>query len=286
MSTRIDTRLSAGELPIRLLLLIFGSALTALLMMAIVLKQSPEYRKELLPENYSLYFIQAPHMKAGALTIQSGLDEFTGNQPKPMSARAASGLALGFLLSYVIGPVLLLQWLRRRLIGERDKLPRLSTIAGVFLTAFWIFLAIPGFIGQFQVSARLKTAQSVQMAKDDIINALTLVANAAQQYRILPKRLGGGGGSFEGFVVPAEFAGSSDATSIDSHSAGIPLIQFPMRITAVARHDEIEFSAVPLVNPRSRFTDEPLQPIPDARVRTTLQKDGFMWNWVYSGLFE
>jgi hypothetical protein len=47
----------------------------------------------------------------------------------------------------------------------------------------------------------LNKAQDVQRTKDQLINNLIQVAFEANDYRILPKSLNGGSGSFEGFCL-------------------------------------------------------------------------------------
>ena len=98
---------------------------------------------------------------------------------------------------------------------------------------------------------------SVSSPKDQLINDLGNLNATAYQYRIRPTSMGGGGGSYTGFVIPARMSrnenGVYTATVIDA--------------------DAIQFCAKWVVDSTSTIT---------ARV----DADGRLSRWTYTGTFE
>jgi hypothetical protein len=103
----------------------------------------------------------------------------------------------------------------------------------------------------------LFTASNVSSPKDAIINDLGNLDATAYQYRIRPTSMGGGGGSYTGFVIPGRMSRNENGV-----------------YTATVIHaDTIQFYARWVVDSTSTIT---------ARV----DADGRLSRWTYTGTFE
>jgi hypothetical protein len=69
-----------------------------------------------------------------------------------------------------------------------------------------VFSELTMTIGNRIVSSHLYKAQDVQRTKDLLINDINQAAFEAYDYQILPKSLGGGSGSYEGFCISPQRA--------------------------------------------------------------------------------
>lgn len=159
-----------------------------------------------------------PWMIGGKQTIENGLRAFSGKPPEPPPI-GDKVRALGpVLISMVLCPtVFFLEWRRRRLMKERPLQKTSLRIPGIFyalcgLVVVLVAVAV-GPIAYFGESARANTrhAQAVQSNRDEIINELNALAVDAAQYNILPRQLGGGARSYEGFSVPETKAKTAEA---------------------------------------------------------------------------
>ncbi len=74
-------------------------------------------------------------------------------------------------------------------------------------------------------------AQAVQSNKDAIINDLNNIAAQAYQYRVRPKTMTGGAGTYIGFAIPSKLASNENAV-----------------YTSVATADRVTFTAVSVSN--------------------------------------
>ena len=159
-----------------------------------------------------------PWMIGGKQTIENGIRAFSGRVPEPplIDDRAK---ALGTLLiSMVLCPtVFFLEWRRRRLATVKLQRPPLGMSGNLYalcgLVTLFVALAV-GPITYFTETAWANTrhAQAVQSNRDMIINQLVLLAFDAAQYHVLPRQLGGGERSFEGFSVPETNAKTEEAS--------------------------------------------------------------------------
>jgi hypothetical protein len=150
-----------------------------------------------------------PWMIGGKQTIENGLRAFSGKPPEfpPIEDKFR---ALGpVLISMVLCPtVFFLEWRRRKLTRatplQRSPL-RMSNAFYALCGLVVVLVAVAvGPIAYFGESARANTrhAQAIQSNRDGIVNELNELAVDAAQYNILPRQLGGGERSFEGFSVP------------------------------------------------------------------------------------
>ena len=160
-----------------------------------------------------------PWMTAGGLVIQQGLAMFSGGAPAVLSMTEKIGTLLGLLAAFVIGPTMLFfSW--RRLVTEPGKSvlrpANIAFLLGGSITSFYIFTALTVSIIHPQVASSMRSAQALGENRDKAIQGLTHVSFEAYQYRILPKRMGGGDGSYVGYQVSDNLRKNSDAEFLPS----------------------------------------------------------------------
>lgn len=211
-------------------------------------------------------FILYPWVVAGGYTIEQGLNLFSGKSVQPLSFEQQAMLFGGLWLVAVLGPTLfLLGWRQRRIeraTGTVSGKLRISTITyllGGIVTLTVALPALPAAIIQRVVAQQMYDAQAIASNRDAIINELNWIALHAVQYRILPKELGGGAGSYAGFTMPTHMATTENASySITDLTA-----------------DKIGFVATSRIYPASTVSvtfGSDRQPIPTS--------------WKYSGEFQ
>ena len=167
-----------------------------------------------------LGFLIFPWMQAGSRTIVNGLEMFSSGHVGALPVLSMRiELLISVLLVFVVGPTLLcFGWKKRteeKVSGTLLPTWRGSTImfsAGIILTASMAIPVIPGSIMQRIVSHQLRMAQAIQENRDLIINEANVLVEKAHQYRVLPKELQGGGGSFYGFKLAEELTNTPNAT--------------------------------------------------------------------------
>ncbi|MCX6143372.1 MAG: hypothetical protein NTZ35_09140 [Ignavibacteriales bacterium] len=160
-----------------------------------------------------------PWMIGGKQTIGNGLRAFGGKPPEPPPIDDKVRALGPVLVSMVLCPtVFFLEWRRRRLMKERPFQKTPLRISGIFyalcgLVVVLVAVAV-GPIAYFGESARANTrhAHAIQSNRDVIDNELYFLAVDAAQYNILPRQLGGGERSFEGFAVPETKAKTEEAS--------------------------------------------------------------------------
>ena len=168
-------------------------------------------------------FVPIPWVSAGGQTIANGLAEFSGEVPQEVALPFRMQTLFSMVLVFVVGPTLLfLGWRTYRLESASVFSKEwIVMVLGGILTFSVALPSIPMAILQRRVSQSLHKAQAVQTNKDEIINFIGGdIQLKVQQYRILPKTLGGGEGSFAGFTLPPDLAeteaGTFSVTAMDS----------------------------------------------------------------------
>lgn len=169
-------------------------------------------------ENFIPLFFIFPWIKAAGITIANALSAFSGKAPEPVSAANYLLTILSLIVVYVIGPTLFFfRWREHRL--EKIKNPALpyqpptvSFILGSVLLLYVVITVIPASVIQPLAFQSLKQNQAVQSSRDELINSLNAIAMNARQYRILPKQLGGGEGTYKGYVMPSEMMSTQGVT--------------------------------------------------------------------------
>ena len=74
-----------------------------------------------------------------------------------------------------------------------------------------VLVAIPMALSERNVSSSLREYDAEGKHRDAIMYELNLVACRLYEYRVLPKTLGGGNGTFAGFVLPKDLASTTEA---------------------------------------------------------------------------
>lgn len=121
----------------------------------------------------------------------------------------------------------------------------------VILTVIIVGIAIAAGMTMF-------TAEGIQSNKDAIINDLNNIAAHAYQYRLRPKSMNGGAGSYAGFFIPSQLATNANAT-----------------YTCTPGPDAITFTAVSVSNSVNK-------------VIASIDSDGkfIQTSWSYAGDFQ
>jgi hypothetical protein len=175
---------------------------------------------------------------AAGFTIEQGLSLFSGKMVQPLSFEQQVALLGGLWSIAVLGPTLFLfGWRQRRLEKTSDSASgslRASTISyllGGIITFTAALPVLPSAIIQRVVSQDMHNAQAIASNKDSIINELNWLALHAVQYRILPKELGGGSGSYAGYTIPTHLMTTDVASYSITEIAGETI-----RFTATSTH--------------------------------------------------
>jgi len=156
------------------------------------------------PKHSMTAFSPIPWVTAGGLVIEQGLDEFRGGQPAPVSGEARWVMIAGLLVFLVAPAVLFFSWRALSMKTEHSGL-RPATIAfgiGVVLMFMSALAVGMGAIAHPFVAKRMHEAQALGEDRDQAIRGLWRISIDAYQYKLLPKNLGGGGGSYLGYEVP------------------------------------------------------------------------------------
>jgi len=113
------------------------------------------------------------------------------------------------LLTFVVGPTLhLLGWRRRaeeRREGRDPERLRGATIAmtiGALINMAAGIGVFPLAVTEHRMVRQTENASSVQRERDHIIADIRSISTRVAEYYIIPKRLGGGGGTLDGFEIP------------------------------------------------------------------------------------
>ena len=106
------------------------------------------------------------------------------------------------------------------------------------------------------VGLSLFSAQSVQSNRDAMINDLNNLSAQAYQFRIRPSSMGGGQGDYTTFAIPAKMKTNENGT-----------------YTAAPTTNTVVFTAVSASNASST-------------IKVTVDSDGKLGTWVYSGDFQ
>ena len=162
-----------------------------------------------------------PWALAGGHTIENGMKAFSGKPPEFAAVKDQAAALAGLLIGTVICPtVFFLEWRRRRISGvptsERPPL-RTSSVFYGFCGALTLYVAgaiLP--IATISEATRhsLRNAQAVASNKDAVIDEMNSIDTDLSQYYILPKELGGGGRSYEGYKLPRGMEKTEEGTYV------------------------------------------------------------------------
>jgi hypothetical protein len=90
------------------------------------------------------------------------------------------------------------------------------------------------------VGLSLFSAQSIESNRDALINDINNLNAHAYQYYIRPTSMGGGGGTFVGYVIPPKMASNDNATYVPS---GLTATTITFTGTSVAGNGTVAFSS-------------------------------------------
>jgi hypothetical protein len=202
-----------------------------------------------------------PWVLAGGQTIANGLEEFSGTTLQPVTDSIYYASFCGILFSGLVVPTLtlLLMGIKKPAVARGVYLA--SSIVAVTLC---ITVLPTGFIA-YQVKQSLRSAQAVQTNRDHIINELNKIAWKTREYRILPKALGGGGGALAGYTLPSFLTETDEATYVLRLIPELPNAQ-AARFVATIRASSKKFT--------------------DCSVEVSVEPNGKLWNWTYTGQFQ
>jgi hypothetical protein len=158
-------------------------------------------------------FTLLPAIFVSGQTISNGLYAFNGKALTPVNLSLQITTLAGILAVYIIIPtVFFFNWRRRRieLISTSTINPlRFSSI--IYTLSFILTLsvsaaAITSTIMGHRVHRSLEHAQAIQSNRDELVYDIVRISLDAYQYRLLPKELGGGQGTYIGFALDPERA--------------------------------------------------------------------------------
>jgi hypothetical protein len=204
-----------------------------------------------------------PWVIAGMHTLENGLNAFAGKPAQLPEAVEQARVLTAVLITFVICPTgFLLGWRRRRL--NRESAPgksqlRFSSLLYGFSGVLTLFVAatiIPINIVSESLRQGIRERQAVQDNRDQIITDVNLLALDIYQYRLLPREMNGGGGSYFGYRLPEKMSNTNDAT-----------------YSAAVKDDEVVIHAQSTV-------------YPSASVEVTVDKTGRLVWWGYAGEFK
>ncbi len=160
-----------------------------------------------------------PWVLAGGHTIENGLLAFSGKLPQVPRVEDQARILAAFFISMIFCPTsFLFEWRRRKLSGKasKERGPLNSSSVLYALTgALTLYIGVSilpiAYISKSSFDS-LRHAQAVQSNRDAMINEINILDMRLEEYFILPRRLGGGDGSFEGFTPSQEIATTQDAT--------------------------------------------------------------------------
>jgi len=165
-----------------------------------------------------LFLSPFPWVNVGGITINHGLTMCSGKIPELPTITIQVSCLVSILTVFVISPTLFLFGVRTRAAerasGKALQVLRWSTIQFV-LGGMVLFVpalgSIPMAMIQRSVSSSLHESQATVENQDAIMYELNSVACKLYEYRVLPKELGGGNGSFAGFTLPKDLASTTEA---------------------------------------------------------------------------
>jgi hypothetical protein len=196
-----------------------------------------------------------PWVIAGGHTIGNGLLAFGGKPPELPTPRDEASALAGLLIAVVLCPtIFLLEWRRRRVFEatkhERQPL-KVSSVFYALTGAITLYMAaamLPITIASESARTSLRHAVAVQFNRDAIINEMNLIEIDLLQYYILPKKLGGGNHTYDGFRLRQQLKRTDDASyvvsveksQVDIHASSVrfPSCRIDVKVDSAGRMTE------------------------------------------------
>jgi hypothetical protein len=193
-------------------------ALVALVLMVVlerVVMTGARTRMDLQIDSPLVY----PWITVGNATLMAALRGFEGRIPGILSVKIY--LLAGMLIVFVVCPTFFLfGWRKRRLarmggsFAPIRSLQDVSSIGYAFsgVVVFFVVLTIgPLTAIQMTQSASQCESDAARLLRYETTTELNFILDDVLQYRILPKELGGGNGSYLGYVMPEKLARTEKA---------------------------------------------------------------------------
>lgn len=177
-----------------------------------------------------------PWTMAGGIIIQQGVELFSGKEPAPITTGDKWEILLGLLTAFVLAPSLLFFSWRTIAVKAKEAALSPATIGFGLGVVLMVMSALPTFSAAIihpMVASQMREAQALGEDRDQVIRGLWRVSVDAYQYKILPKSLGGGEGSYLGYEVPASLRDfeSNEYTAVSVSDTTFTLLgsstQFP-----------------------------------------------------------
>lgn len=208
-------------------------------------------------------WIMFPWLLAAGQTLLNTVASYNGAAPMtPALLDGARGLS-ALLFAFVICPtIFLLGWRRRRL--DKEPAPhrrqlRVSSVLYAFTCVVSLFVVvsiIPISIASESSRQSARESWLVPFSTNRIVNEIHLLALDIYQYRLLPRTLDGGGGSYRGYTLREGLSRTENATYF-----------------ATVNDDEV------MIHARSI-------PYPTSSVEVKVDRIGRLVGWKHAGGFE
>jgi len=145
-----------------------------------------------------------PWVIAARMTLQEGLNGWSGVTSEPAGRYDA---LTGLLIGFVVCPALFFFGWRALRTGHRSRMAAMLLL--VVGGAVMMSVFVPSFPDALRSRKRLveeNEHRAAWSAKDNLMQALNIVALDAQSYWIIPPAKGGGNNSFVGYSIPEHLA--------------------------------------------------------------------------------
>ncbi|MCX6143367.1 MAG: hypothetical protein NTZ35_09115 [Ignavibacteriales bacterium] len=190
-------------------------ALTLMIVLERVVMAGARMRTELQIDSPLVY----PWITVGNTTLTAALRGFEGRIPGILSVKIY--LLAGMLIVFVMCPTFFLfGWRRRRLarmsgsFAPIRSLRDVSSIGYAFsgVVVFFVVVTIgPLTAIQMTQSASRCESDAARLLRYETTTELNFILDNILQYRLLPKEVGGGNGSYIGYVIPENLARTDKA---------------------------------------------------------------------------
>lgn len=211
-----------------------------------------------------------PAFTAAGVTIAEGIDEFSGTIGETPYARGYYYIFLCLVVVWIVGPTILLfsgRYLSSENMAQaephwgRRVMANIGFVIGGFLVLAILIPSIPQSVQVYRVYQSIQKGQAIKSHKDDLLGSCVAMVNYdAYQYKILPRELGGGGNSYEGYRI----------------SAGT----FPDDISRKAS------VIIEEISPNKITVRVDSKMYPGASIENTLDSSGVASGYAYTGIFQ
>lgn len=138
---------------------------------------------------------------AGGIIVGYGINDFQGTPYSAIGFQTYCTTFLSILIPFVVGPVAFLSIGKRlKEIRSAGTIPSVLIRSGYAICFLWMIVVAVYFItatkSSYAVNQFMRNDNAVSKYRDDVVDGLSAICNAAQLYYILPPEHGGGGNTF------------------------------------------------------------------------------------------